>query len=247
MIFETLNFLAQAPPPQGGGIGIGYFLIIGATMLVSMLVSGMLKSRFNQYSQIPLRMTGAQVAEAMLRQNGIHDVQVIHTPGHLTDHYDPVRKTVNLSEPVYHANSVAAAAVAAHECGHALQHQQAYAWLNFRSKMVPAVQFASTIQQYLMFGAMLGAGLFNSPTMLLIWVAVFAVTTLFAIITLPVEFDASNRAMAWLERSGIANQMEHDKAKNALFWAAMTYVAGAVGAIAQMLYWIAILMGRRNE
>lgn len=246
MIFESM-LLAMQGQPQQGGIGIGYWMIIGATMLASMAVSGMLKSRFHQYSQIPLRMTGAQVAEAMLRQNGIHDVQVIHTPGHLTDHYDPVRKTVNLSEPVYHMNSVAAAAVAAHECGHALQHQQAYAWLTFRSKMVPAVQFASTIQQYLMFGAMVGAGMFHSPTMLWIWVSVFAVTTLFAVVTLPVEFDASNRAMAWLERSGIANQMEHDKAKNALFWAAMTYVAGAVGAIAQMLYWVALLMGRRDE
>jgi uncharacterized protein len=247
MFSDTLILAFQSQPQQGGGIGIGYFLIFGATMLVSIMVSGMLKSRFQQYSQIPLRMTGAQVAEVMLKQNGIHDVQVIHVPGHLTDHYDPLRKTVNLSDKVYHENSVAAAAVAAHECGHALQHQQAYAWLGFRSKMVPAVQFASTIQQYLMFGAMLGAGVFHSPTMLWIWVAVFGVTTLFAVVTLPVEFDASKRAMAWLERSGIANQMEHDKAKNALFWAAMTYVAGAVGAVAQMLYWIAMLMGRRDE
>lgn len=247
MILESLNIFAQAQPQQGGGIGMGYFLIIGATMLVSMMVSGMLKSRFNQYSQIPMRMTGAQVAEAMLSQNGIRDVKVIHTPGHLTDHYDPLRKTVNLSDKVFYENSVAAAAVAAHECGHALQHQQAYAWLTFRSKMVPAVQFASTIQQYLMMGAIFGAFMFQSPMMLWIWVAVFAVTALFAVVTLPVEFDASNRAMAWLERSGIASQMEHDKAKNALFWAAMTYVAGAVGAIAQMLYWVAILMGRRSE
>ncbi|MCW1926467.1 zinc metallopeptidase [Luteolibacter arcticus] len=244
MIFETVSLLAQQ---QSSPIGVGYWVIIGASMLVSMLISGMLKKRFNQYSQIPIRLTGAQVAEAMLRQNGINDVQVIHTPGHLTDHYDPIRKTVNLSEPVYQMNSVAAAAVAAHECGHAIQHQQAYAWLAFRSKMVPAVQFASTIQQYLMFGAMLGAGLFHSVTMLWIWVAVFAVTALFAVITLPVEFDASKRAMVWLEKSGIANQMEHDRAKNALFWAAMTYVAGAVGAIAQLLYLVSMLMGRRNE
>lgn len=244
MIFESVQFLAQQQP---GGIGIGYWVIIGVSMLASMAISGMLKKRFNEYSQIPLRMTGAQVAEAMLRQNGINDVQVIHTPGHLTDHYDPIRKTVNLSESVYQMNSVAAAAVAAHEVGHAIQHQQAYAWLNFRSKMVPAVQFASTIQQYLMFGAMIGAGFFHSPTMLWIWVAVFGVTTLFAVITLPVEFDASKRAMVWLERSGIANQMEHDRAKNALFWAAMTYVAGAVGAIAQLLYWVMMLMGRRDE
>jgi uncharacterized protein len=249
MIFESLQILAQfqQQPQGGGGIGIGYWLIIGVSMVVSLAISGMLKKRFNQYSQIPIRMTGAQVAEAMLRQNGINDVQVISTPGHLTDHYDPVRKTVNLSEPVYHMNSVAAAAVASHECGHAVQHQQAYAWLTFRSKMVPAVQFASTIQQYLMFGAMIGAGFFHSTTMLWIWVAVFGVTTLFAVITLPVEFDASRRAMVWLEKSGIANQMEHDRAKNALFWAAMTYVAGAVGAIAQLLYWLSVLQGRRDE
>lgn len=246
MILDSLFLVAQTQPPQGG-IGIGYILIFGATMVVSMMVSGMLKSRFRQYSQIPLRMSGAQVAEAMLRQNGIHDVQVIHTPGHLTDHYDPVRKTVNLSDPVYFDSTVAAAAVAAHECGHALQHQQAYAWLNFRSKMVPAVQFASTIQQYLMMGAVFGVFMFQSPMMLWIWVAVFAVTALFAVVTLPVEFDASKRAMVWLERSGVANQMEHDKAKNALFWAAMTYVVGAIGAIAQMIYWIALLSGRRSE
>src|SRR5690606_26874559 len=157
MFFE-LSLLAQSAQGQGGGIGIGYFLIIGATMLASMLISGMLKSRFTEYSRIPIRMTGAQVAEEMLRQNGIRDVKVISVPGQLTDHYDPVKKTVNLSEPVYHVRSVAAAAVAAHECGHALQHQRAYAWLNFRSKMVPAVQLASNLQQILMlfaFGGLL--------------------------------------------------------------------------------------------
>lgn len=244
MIFESLFLAAQQQSP---GIGLGYWVLIGVSMLASLAISGMLKSRFAQYSQIPIQMTGAQVAEAMLRQNGINDVQVISVAGQLTDHYDPIHKTVNLSEPVYHVNSVAAAAVAAHECGHAVQHQQAYAWLNFRSKMVPAVQFASTIQQYLMFGAMLGAGFFHSVTMLWVWVAVFGVTTLFAVVTLPVEFDASKRALVWLERSGIANQMEHDRAKNALFWAAMTYVAGAVGAIAQLLYWVSLLMGRRDE
>jgi Zn-dependent membrane protease YugP len=194
-----------------------------------------------------MRMTGAQVAEAMLRQNGINDVQVISTPGQLTDHYDPTRKTVNLSESVYGMNSVAAAAVAAHECGHALQHQQAYAWLGFRSKMVPAVQFASTLQQYIMMAAMFGAALFQSTFMLWVLVAVFAVTALFAVVTLPVEFDASKRALVWLERSGIANQMEHDKAKNALHWAAMTYVAAAVGAVGQMVYWLMMLLGRRHE
>jgi Zn-dependent membrane protease YugP len=246
MIFESFLLAVQGQPQQQG-IGIGYWLIIGGTMLASLLISSTLKSRFAQYSQIPMRMTGAQVAEAMLRQNGINDVQVISTPGQLTDHYDPTRKTVNLSESVYGMNSVAAAAVAAHECGHALQHQQAYAWLGFRSKMVPAVQFASTLQQYIMMAAMFGAALFQSTFMLWVLVAVFAVTALFAVVTLPVEFDASKRALVWLERSGIANQMEHDKAKNALHWAAMTYVAAAVGAVGQMVYWLMMLLGRRHE
>ena len=244
MTFEFIQTIAQNQPQQG--IGMGYWLIIGATMLASMLISRTLKSRFQEYSQIPIRLTGAQVAEAMLRQNGITDVQVISTPGQLTDHYDPVRKTVNLSEPVYAMNSVAAAAVAAHECGHAVQHQQAYAWLNFRSKMVPAVQVASSMQQYLMMGAVFGLFMFQNTFLLWVMVAVFAVTALFAVITLPVEFDASKRAMVWMERSGIAGQMEHEKAKNALFWAAMTYVAAAVGAIGQMVYWLMMAMSRRD-
>jgi Zn-dependent membrane protease YugP len=248
MTFDSLMLLAQQQPQgSGSGIGVGYFIIIGGSMLLSFLVGGMLKRSFSEYSQIPISMTGAEVAEAMLRQNGIRDVQVISVPGQLTDHYDPVRKTVNLSEPVYHVNSVASAAVAAHECGHAVQHQQAYAWLGFRSKMVPAVQIASTIQQYLMMGAVLGLATMGSPVMLWVWAAVFGVTALFAVVTLPVEFDASRRALVWLERSGVANQMEHDRAKNALFWAAMTYVVGAIGAIAQALYFIMLIMGQRNE
>ena len=205
-----------------------------------------LKRRFAEYSQIPLRLTGAQIAEEMLRQNGISDVRVISVPGQLTDHYDPVQKTVNLSEPVYHVNSVAAAAVAAHECGHALQHQQAYAWLEFRSKMVPAVQFSSKILNFVMIAGLLGIGLMQSATMLWIWVGLFAVTTVFSIVTLPVEFDASRRALAWLESSGIAASMEHEKAKNALFWAAMTYVAAAVGSVAQLLYFLMLALGRRD-
>jgi Zn-dependent membrane protease YugP len=247
MIFETLQVLAQQPQQPSPGIGLGYWVIIGASMLLSMVVSGMLKSRFNKYSQIPLRMSGAQVAEAMLSQNNIHDVQVIHVPGHLTDHYDPTRKTVNLSDNVYYGSSVAAAAVSAHECGHALQHQQAYAWLNFRSKMVPAVQIASTIQQYLMIFAVGGMALGGSTMMLWVWAAVFGVTALFALVTLPVEFDASRRALVWLERSGLANQMEHGRAKNALFWAAMTYVVGAIGAIAQALYFVMLIFGQRQQ
>lgn len=229
-----------------GGISPLYLIIMVATMAASLLISGMLKRRFNEYSQMPLRMTGAQVAVEMLRQNGIKDVQVLSVPGQLTDHYDPTKKTVNLSEDVYHMNSVAAAAVAAHECGHALQHQQAYVWLGLRSQMVPAVEFSSKILNFVMIAGFLGVGLMQSTTFLWIWVALFGVTTLFSLVTLPVEFDASRRALVWLEKSGIAAQMEHDKAKNALFWAAMTYVAAAVGSVAQFLYFLMMALGRRN-
>ncbi|RYD35524.1 MAG: zinc metallopeptidase [Verrucomicrobiaceae bacterium] len=228
------------------GISMTYWVIIGATFLVSMLVSSTLKRRFNEYSQIPIRYTGAQVAEAMLRQSGITDVKVISTPGKLTDHYDPVSKTVNLSESVYGMNSVAAAAVAAHECGHAVQHQQAYHWLTFRSKMVPAVSFSSKILNWLMILSLFGAFALG-PTTIWIWVALFAVTTLFSVVTLPVEFDASRRALVWLESSGLAASMEHEKAKNALFWAAMTYVAAAVGSLAQLAYFLMIALGGRRE
>jgi hypothetical protein len=242
MISESLPItLANTMP----GFSPLYMLIIGATMVVSMLVSGMLKRRFAEYSQIPLQFTGAEVAERMLRQNGINDVKVVSVQGQLTDHYDPIKKTVNLSEPVYHMNSVAAAAVAAHECGHAIQHQQAYQWLEFRSKMVPAVQISSKMLNYIMVAGLLGLGVMQSPTLLWIWVGLFAVTTLFSVVTLPVEFDASRRALVWLERSGLAASMEHDKAKNALFWAAMTYVAAAVGSIAQLLYFLMIALNRR--
>ncbi len=245
MIPDTLHLAQIGFAP--GGFSPLYLIIIGATFLTSMLISGMLKRRFHEYSQIPIRLTGAQIAEEMLRQNGINDVRVVSVPGQLTDHYDPMKKTVNLSEPVYHANSVAAAAVAAHECGHALQHQQAYVWLGFRSKMVPAVEFSSKILNYIMIAGLLGIGLMQSPTMLWIWVGLFAVTTLFTIVTLPVEFDASRRALVWLESSGLAASMEHEKAKNALFWAAMTYVAAAVGSVAQLVYFLMLLLGRRDE
>jgi hypothetical protein len=229
-----------------GGFSPTYLVIIGASMLASFLISSTLKRRFAEYSQIPIRLTGAEVAEAMLRQNGITDVQVVCTPGQLTDHYDPTKKTVNLSESVYGMNSVAAAAVAAHECGHAVQHQQAYAWLNLRSKLVPAVEFSSKMLNYVMILGFLGIGFMHNPTMLWVWVGLFAMTTLFSIVTLPVEFDASRRALIWMESSGIASSIEHDRAKNALFWAAMTYVAAAVGSIAQLLYYLMMALNRRE-
>lgn len=241
-----LSSLAQISHTSGG-FSMTYILIIGASFLVSMLVSSTLKRRFHEYSQIPIRMTGAQVAEAMLRQHGINDVQVISVPGQLTDHYNPANKTVNLSEGVYGMNSVAAAAVAAHECGHAVQHQQAYAWLGLRSKLVPAVEFSSKMLNYIMIAGMLGIGLMHNTTMLWVWVGLFGVTTLFSFITLPVEFDASRRALVWMENSGIASSIEHDRAKNALFWAAMTYVAAAIGSLAQLLYFLMMALGRRDE
>ena len=238
----TLAQVGYAP----GGFSMSYLVIIGVSLLVSFLVSNTLKRRFTEYSQIPIRMTGAQVAETMLRQSGITDVQVISTPGQLTDHYDPLKKTVNLSESVYAMNSVAAAAVAAHECGHAVQHQQAYVWLGMRSKMVPVVEFSSKMLNYVMILGFLGIGFMHNLTMLWVWVGLFAVTTLFSFITLPVEFDASRRALVWMESSGIASSIEHDRAKNALFWAAMTYVAAAIGSLAQLLYFLMMALGRRN-
>jgi Zn-dependent membrane protease YugP len=240
-----IEYLILAQQQSAPLISTTYWIIIGASLLVSFLISGTLKRRFNEYSQIPTRLTGAQIAEAMLRQNGINDVRVISTPGQLTDHYDPTSKTVNLSESVYAMNSVAAAAVAAHECGHAIQHQQAYAWLTLRSQMVPAVQFSSKLLNYIMMLSIFGM-FFLGPVTLWIYIALFGVTTLFSIVTLPVEFDASRRALVWLESSGLAASMEHEKAKNALFWAAMTYVAAAVGSLAQLLYYVSLALGRRD-
>jgi Zn-dependent membrane protease YugP len=244
MILETLSFAQLGYAP--GGFSMTYILIIGVSMLASFIISCTLKRRFNEYSQIPIRMTGAQIAEAMLSQNGITDVRVVSVDGQLTDHYDPVKKTVNLSESVYGMNSVAAAAVAAHECGHAVQHQQAYVWLGLRSKLVPAVEFSSKMLNYVMILGFLGIGFMQNLTMLWIWVGLFGVTTLFSIVTLPVEFDASRRALIWMESSGVASSIENDRAKNALFWAAMTYVAAAVGSIAQLLYFLMMALNRRD-
>ena len=222
-------------------------IIFIVTAIVSWLVSHTMKRRFMEYSQIPVRYSGAQIAQMMLSENGINDVQVISTPGKLTDHYDPKTRTVNLSESVYGMHTIAAAAVAAHECGHAVQHQKAYAWLTMRSKMVPAVQFAGTTLNFIMIAGMLGAIMFNTPAILFIWVGLFALTTLFSFVTLPVEFDASKRALNWLEHSGVSTSMDHDKAKNALFWAAMTYVVAAIGSLAMLLYYISMLLGRREQ
>ncbi len=239
----NLDFITISPLGFIMGLSPTLVIIFIATALVSWLVSHTMKRRFNQYSQIPVRYTGAEI---MLRESGINDVQVISTPGKLTDHYDPKTRTVNLSESVYAMNNLAAAAVAAHECGHAIQHQKAYVWLTMRSKMVPAVQFAGTALNFIMIAGMLGAVLLHTPLFLFIWVGLFALTTLFSFVTLPVEFDASKRALAWLGKSGVSSSVDHRKAENALFWAAMTYVVAALGSLAMLLYYISMLFGRRD-
>ena len=223
-----------------------YLIIILATLGVSALVSNTLKRRFREYSQVPVQYTGAQIAQQMLRDHGITDVKVVSVPGHLSDHYNPAKKTVNLSEMVYHHNSVAAAAVAAHECGHAVQHQKAYLWLTLRSKLVPITQISSNLLNIVMFIAVIAMFTSGNPTLMWVWVGMFGLTTLFAFITLPVEFDASKRALKWLEGSGSTLRMEHKLAKNALFWAAMTYVVGAIGSLAMLAYYVLMLLGRRN-
>jgi len=241
-----MNYDFAVHLPLGLIVSPTLLIIFIVTAIISWLVSHTLKSRFNEYSQIPVRYSGAQIAQIMLRENGITDVRVISTPGKLTDHYDPTTRTVNLSESVYAMNTVAAAAVAAHECGHAIQHQKAYIWLTMRSKMVPAVQFAGTALNFIMIAGMLGAVLLQTPVFLYIWVGLFAITTLFSFVTLPVEVDASKRALVWLESSGVSSSMDHEKARNALFWAAMTYVVAAIGSLAMLLYYISMLLGRRE-
>jgi Zn-dependent membrane protease YugP len=216
-------------------------------MLASFGVSWKLKSKFRQYSEIGLAsgLSGREVAERMLADNNISDVRVISTEGMLTDHYDPTNKTVNLSEGVYASRSAAAAAVAAHECGHAVQHAKAYSMLKFRSAMVPALSVASRYMQWILL-----IGIFmmqTTPIPLAIGVTMFALTTLFSFVTLPVEFDASKRALAWMDSRGVVTTQEHGMAKDALKWAAMTYVVAALGSLATLLYYASLLLGGRRE
>jgi hypothetical protein len=221
-----------------------YYLMIFFFMGLSWFVGARLKSRFKEYSQLPIGLTGAQVAQKMLNDNGIYDVQVISTPGALTDHYNPANKTVNLSDWVYAQNTVAAAAVAAHECGHAVQHAHAYQWLTMRSKLVPAVQISSQIMPFLLMAGIAVMYFSGNIYVLALGVALFGLTTLFTFVTLPVEFDASARALKWLDGAGIMSQSNHEKAKNALWWAAMTYVVAALASLAQLLYYISMLSRR---
>ncbi len=222
------------------------YIIFGVFALISWIIQSRLKSKFKKYSKIaiPNGMTGKEVAEKMLRENGIYDVKVISVQGQLTDHYNPLNKTVNLSEDVYLSNSVAAAAVAAHECGHAVQHATAYAPLTLRSKLVPVVSFASNWMQWVLLAGILLLSSF--PQLLLFGIALFALTTLFSFITLPVEINASSRALAWLSNAGITNHQTHEPAKDALKTAAYTYVVAALGSLATLVYYIMIYMGRRD-
>lgn len=228
-----------------GMIGMQWIIFIGVA-LVSWLVQMNLQRKFKKYSKIATGngMTGRDVAIKMLNDNGIYDVEVIHTPGQLTDHYNPANKTVNLSEGVYQSNSIMAAAVAAHECGHAIQHARMYAPLKMRSALVPVVNFASSIMTWVLLGGILMIDSF--PELLLGGIVLFAITTLFSFITLPVEINASQRALVWLSSSGITNSFNHSQAEDALRSAAYTYVVAALGSLATLVYYIMIFMGRRE-
>lgn len=225
-----------------------YWILFGVIALASYGVSAMLQSRFKKYSKIPMTngMTGRDVAEKMLHDNGIYDVKVISTPGALTDHYNPTNKTINLSEPVYNTNSVAAAAVAAHETGHAVQHAVQYAPLKMRSALVPIVSFSSKWVMWVLLAGILMIQTF--PSLIWIGIVLFAITTLFSFITLPVEIDASQRALAWLNNAGVTTSTTYPYAKDALKWAAYTYVVAALGSLATLLYYIMIALSgsRRN-
>ena len=225
----------------------GSMLIGIVMMLISWLVSSRLQSKFEHYSNVYLRngMSGAEIAEKMLQDHGIYDVKVISTPGRLTDHYNPMDKTVNLSEAVYSQRNAAAAAVAAHEVGHAVQHAQAYNWLMLRSKLVPAVQLSSSLVQWVLLAGILMINTF--PNLLLIGIVLFVVTTLFSIITLPVEYDASNRALAWLKNKNMLGQEEYAGAEDSLKWAARTYLVAAIGSVATLLYYVMRYLGASRE
>ncbi|MFD1094313.1 zinc metallopeptidase [Salegentibacter chungangensis] len=226
---------------------LGYYVIAGLIFIVSLYVSNKLKSKFKKYSKVHLQngLSGKEIAEKMLRDNGISDVQVISTPGKLTDHYNPQKKTINLSESVYTQRNAAAAAVAAHECGHAVQHAQAYSWLQMRSQLVPVVSVASKMSQWVIFGGlMLMATTSLGSTVLLIGIIMFGLGTLFSFVTLPVEYDASKRALVWLENENMLTSNEHKAAEDSLKWAARTYVVAAVGSLATLLYFLSIYMGR---
>lgn len=220
-----------------------WFLLI-LVMALSWLIQARLKSRFAKYSEVPMLLSGAEVASRMLQAHGIRDVKIVSIPGKLTDHYDPTTRTVNLSEDVYYGKSLAAAAVAAHECGHVVQHATGYAWLQMRSALVPVVSFSSNIVSWVLLAGVLMIKAF--PMLIWIGIGLFALTTLFSFITLPVEINASSRAVKWLENEGIVSYETRPMAVDALKWAALTYVIAAIGSLATLLYYIAIANGRRR-
>jgi Zn-dependent membrane protease YugP len=229
---------------------LGYYVLAGVLFLIGMLVSNRLKSKFKEYSEVPLRegLSGKEVAERMLRENGIYDVKVVSAQGFLSDHYNPTDKTVNLSPDVYAGSSIASAAVAAHECGHAVQHATAYSMLQLRSKLVPITQISTTLSQWIILAGIgfMGFGGGNQM-LLLVGILLFSFSTIFSLVTLPVEYDASHRALRWMESTGLTTREEHDQAKDALKWAARTYVVAAVSAVATLLYYILIFMNRRDD
>ena len=220
------------------------WMIMIAVMVGSMLIQGMLQRRFEKYSEVPTSLTGAEVASHMLQAHGIRDVKIVSIPGKLTDHYDPTTKTVNLSENVYYGRSVAAAAVAAHECGHVVQHATGYAWLTMRSALVPVVSFSNNIVSWVLLAGVLLINIF--PSLIWIGIGLFALTTLFSFVTLPVEINASARAVNWLESAGVVSYETKPMAVDALRWAAYTYVIAAIGSLATLLYYISIAQGRRR-
>jgi uncharacterized protein len=227
---------------------MGAWVIGIVVMLISMLVSQQLKSRFEKYSRTPLAngMSGKEVAERMLSDHGINNVRVVSVVGQLTDHYNPANRTVNLSESVYHSRNAAAAAVAAHECGHAVQHATAYSWLSLRSKLVPVVSVSSRFMQWVILAGIMITSSFGTQ---LLWagVALFAATTVFSLITLPVEYDASRRALVWMKQRGVVTTAEYPLSEDALKWAARTYLVAAIGSIATLVYYVMMAMGRSRD
>ena len=230
----------------------GYLMIFIAFLIISSLIGSQLRSRFRRYSKIPVNygMTGKEVAEKMLHENGIHDVRVTSVQGQLTDHYNPAARTVNLSPDVYHGSSIASAAIAAHECGHAVQHARAYAFLQFRTALVPLQNISAKIMNIIFavmfFGFLFLPGVISFESALYIIIACYVIFSLFALVTLPVEIDASRRALAWLNRSRITSYETHDKARDALKWASYTYLVAAISSLAMLFYFIMLLGGRRN-
>ncbi len=231
------------------GAYMGYYVLAGIMFLVGMIVSGRLKRKFREYSEVPLQrgLSGKEVAEKMLQDNGIYDVRVVSVQGFLSDHYNPMEKTVNLSPEVYAGRSISAAAVAAHECGHAVQHATAYSMLMLRSKLVPVVQISTTLSQWVILaglGLMFGQG---NQMLLLAGIILFAMSTIFSLVTLPVEYDASRRALRWMDTTGLTSRQEHDQAADALKWAARTYLVAAVSSVASLLYYILIFLNRGDD